>query len=155
MLPKEEFKKRRTAFWTALDEEMSKVKGVHGNKISWLSYKSNVKELYIRMEFDGKGARLCLDLQHRDESIRELFYEQFIELRAVMQSSFSPPLTFLRDYKIESSGIFCSRIMSENSELNFFHDEDLEPSLKFFKEQLIALDEFWTEFKDIFIGLQS
>jgi len=45
--------------------------------------------------------------------------------------------------------------MSENSELNFFHDDDLKPALQFFKEQLIALDEFWTEFKDIFIGLQS
>jgi len=101
MLPKEEFKKRRTAFWTALDEEMSKVKGVHGNKVSWLSYKSHVKELYIRMEFDGKGARLCLDLQHRDESIRELFYEQFIELRAVMQSFFSPPLTNHLEYFVQ------------------------------------------------------
>jgi len=153
MLPKEEFKKRRTKFWTALDEEMSSERGVHGNKVSWLSYKSHVKDLYIRMEFDGKGARLCIDLQHKDDSIREIFYEQFTELRTVMQSSFTNPLTFEAEYKIESSGIFCSRIMSENKDLNFFHDEDLEPAVQFFKEQLKALDEFWTEFKDIFIAL--
>ena len=88
-------------------------------------------------------------------SIREIFYEQFTELRTVMQSSFSTPLTFIEDHKIESSGIFCSRIMSENKELNFFHDEDVEPALQFFKTQLMSLDEFWTEFKDIFIALQS
>ncbi len=155
MLPKEELKKRRTEFWTLLDSEMKSVKGVHGNKVSWLSYKSHIKELYIRMEFDGKGCRLCLDLQHQDESIRELFFEQFVELKKVMQSSFSNPLTFLSLHKIEASGIYCSRIMSEDVQINFFRDEDLPKAIDFLRTQLISLDEFWTEFKDVFIALQK
>jgi len=155
MLPKEELKKRRTNFWTLLDTEMKTVRGVHGNKVSWLSYKSNVKELYIRMEFDGKGCRLCLDLQHKDESIRELFFEQFVELKKIMQRSFSNPLTFLAVHKIEASGIYSARIMSEDPEINFFRDEDMPKAIEFLKTQLISLDEFWCEFKDIFIALQK
>ena len=155
MLPKEELKKRRTDFWTLLDSEMTPVRGVHGNKVSWLSYKSCVKELYIRMEFDGKGCRLCLDLQHKDTSIRALFFEQFLELKTVMQSSFSTPLNFLDEYKIEASGIFSARVMSEDTQINFFRDEDIPKAIEFLKTQLISLDEFWTEFKDIFIGLQK
>lgn len=153
MLPKEETKNRRTKFWTELDSEMKSVKGIHGNKVNWLGYRSHVKELFIRMEFDGKGARLCIDLQHRDDSIRALFYEQFTELKTVMQDCFSNELIFLSEFKIESSGIFCSRIKSENTDLNFYHDEDLKLGIDFFKEQLISLDKFWDDYKDIFIAL--
>jgi len=153
MLPKEEFKRRRTQFWTGLETTMKSVRGSHGNKINWLSYKSNVKELYIRMEFDARGVRLCLDFQNRDEGIRALFLEQFQELKKVMQSSFSNELHFISNHHIKSSDIFCLRVMSENSDLNFFHDEDLIPAQEFLKTQLISLDEFWSEFKDIFIEL--
>ncbi len=153
MLPKEELKHRRTQFWSGLETMMKPIRGAHGNKINWLSYKSNVKDLYIRMEFDAIGVRLCLDFQNRDEGIRDLVYEQFTELNKVMQSSFSNPLLLIKDYHIKSSGISCLRVMSENAELNFFHDEDLTPAQEFLKTQLISLDEFWSEFKDIFVEL--
>ncbi len=155
MLPKEEFKKRRVQFWTQLEETMSPIRGVHGNKISWLTYKSHVKDLYIRMEFDGKGVRLCLDLQQKDESIRELFYEQFVELKKVMQECFDIPLVFKAIHFIDSSGIFCSRISAEDPKLNFFSDDDLEKGVLFLKNQLISLDQFWDDYKDIFIALSK
>ncbi|GEM_PF-142460 len=153
MLPKEELKRRRTKFWTDLEELMKPIRGSHGNKVTWLSYKSHVKDLYIRMEFDANGVRLCLDFQNKDEGIRDLVYEQFSELNKVMQNSFSNELQFIKDHHIKSSGITCLRVMSENPELNFFHDQDLTPAQEFLKTQLTSLDEFWSEFKDIFIEL--
>ena len=72
-----------------------------------------------------------------------------------MQRSFSTPLTFLDEYKIEASGISSARVMSEDTQINFFRDEDIPKAIEFLKTQLISLDEFWTEFKDIFIGLQK
>jgi len=153
MLPKEELKKRRTTFWTGLETLMKPVRGVHGNKIDWLSYNSRVKDLYIRMEFDAKGVRLCLDFQNGNEGIRELFFDQFLELKKVMQSSFSNELTFIKSHRIESSGISCLRVTSENQNLNFFHDEDSVIAQEFLQAQLVSLDEFWTEYSDIFIEL--
>jgi hypothetical protein len=45
--------------------------------------------------------------------------------------------------------------MSEDTQINFFRDEDIPKAIEFLKTQLISLDEFWTEFKDVFIGLQK
>jgi len=154
MLSKEEFKNRKINFWTSLESEMRNVRGAHGNKIDWLRYKSRIKDLYFRMEFDSKGARLCMDLQHSDTGIRALFLEQFSELRLMLSECFDKEVKFSEDFILKPAEIEISRIYVENDELNFYDDEDLPIAKSFLKDQLISLDQFWSEFKDVFLALQ-
>ena len=57
---------------------MVKYQSVTGSKVNWINYNTGVKNIYFRLEVDQHSARVFIDLQHKDEDIRELFYEQFV-----------------------------------------------------------------------------
>ena len=62
---------------------MKKHKSLDGKRIKWLNYPTRVKHVYTRLNVDKKIASLYIDLQHKDDEIRELYYEQFLELKTV------------------------------------------------------------------------
>ena len=66
MLEKEEFKKLNKGFWVGFQAHMSKTRNVNDKRINWINYRSDVKSIFIRLEVDGKGARLCFDIQEKD-----------------------------------------------------------------------------------------
>ena len=55
----------------------------HGT-VNWSNYKTKINDLYFRLDFNETEARFSIELQHPD-SIRELFYEQFTELKVLLE----------------------------------------------------------------------
>jgi hypothetical protein len=133
---------------------MSKVKSSNGRKMNWVSYPSDVKNIYIRLMVDSKGARLCLDIQPKDEGIREIVWEQMTELKKVMESTMQHETIWIERMSAEN-GRFFSRIMWEQKGLNYYHDEDKPQIFEFLKNRLIEFDEFYQEFKEILINLMD
>ena len=83
MYDKDTVKNTKTEFYTSFGKFMGKHRSAHGNKVKWVNYNTGIKHLYLRLETDKKSARICIDLQHKDDDIRELFYEQFKALKTV------------------------------------------------------------------------
>lgn len=81
MLTREQQKQLNIEFWNEFRKFMSHFKSSNGKRINWLSYPSDVKNVYIRLQADGKGARLCLDIQPKDDGIRAIIWEQMTELK--------------------------------------------------------------------------
>jgi hypothetical protein len=152
MLSKEERKARNASFWDTFKKEMRSTKSSSGRAMSWVSYPSDVKDIYIRLETDQHGARLCFDIQAKDDGIRSILWEQMTELKKVLENEMTWETIWIEAYTTKE-GKSISRIEWRNDELNFYKDEDWPLIRAFFAQRLVEFDRFYQEFKDILIAL--
>ena len=152
MLSKEELKIKNTLFWNGFKKFMQKYKSSNGKRMNWVSYPSDVKNIYIRLYTDSKVARLSLEIQPKDSSVREIIWEQMTELKKVMESSMNYE-TIWDEKTYSNDGKLYSRIDWELQEVNYFNEEDHEKIYVFLRDRLLEFDEFYQEFKEILISL--
>ena len=154
MLSREEHKIRNTQFWEGFRNHIKKVPSSNGRRMNWLNYPSDVKDIYIRLQCDAHGARLCMDLQQKDEGIRAIMWEQMTELKKVLEASMNWETRWLPE-SISPEGFHFGRIYWELEGKNFYKDEDWPDVYTFFSDRIIEFDEFYQEFKEILITLSE
>lgn len=154
MLSKEELKERNTKFWSDFRRLMNHEKSVSGRQLNWINYPTEVKDIYLRMEFDQHGTRLCLDIQPKNDGVRSIIWEQMGELKKVLEDAMETEAIFTVDSH-EYNGRKISRIHWENSELNFYKEEDTQLANEYLKNTLLKFDAFYQEYKDIIINLAN
>ena len=152
MLTKDEKKGLRIEFWTQLEAQLDKDRNPHGSKVQWLNYNTGVKHLYFRMEADENGARLCIDIQFPDAGIRNLYYEQFEELKNKLSETYKD-LTWTKDFE-HSNGKTIHRISVEKDGCHIFERSDWDKMQLFLKINFKKLDEFWDEYGDVIRNLK-
>lgn len=152
MLGKDEAKAYRIEFWSRLEEQMKKIKNPHGTKVNWMNYNTGVKNLYFRMEADENGCRLVIDLQFPDPGIRSLYYEQFTEFKNLLDDKLKG-LVWKSDFE-HSNGKTISRIYTERADCHLFNKDDWDKMHLFLKLNFKKLDEFWTEFGEVFHNMK-
>ena len=155
MFSKAEARERRQAFWTTFGVYMRKHKPTNHPKTKWVNYRTGVRDLYFRLVADGRKAQVCIELQHKDEGIRALFYEQWKELRRVFESITSEEWTWVEEVYDPETYRTLSRIYVEKEGLNHFVKEDWTELFQFFEKHMVPLDEFWGEFQEVFKQLES
>ena len=133
---------------------MGKNKSLSNKKINWLNYQSNVKNILIRLDTNKQMAAVIIDIQHKDEEVRYLFYEQFIELKTVFNSICGDHWQWIKESKNEA-GNDCSRITATISNVNIFEKSSWPKIFNFYEKNLINLDSFWNEFSDLFKALED
>ena len=154
MLSKEELKEKNSDFWNEFRKEMNKQSSVSGRQVNWINYPTDVKDIYIRMEVDAKGARLCFDVQPKSDDIRSILWEQMTELKAVMEDVMGTEANWNEESHFWN-GRLISRIKWEDNELNYFNDEDIPKIIEFLKDKLVRFDKFYQEYKEIIVNLAS
>ncbi|GAC1594687.1 MAG: hypothetical protein NVS3B25_17690 [Hymenobacter sp.] len=153
MHSKAEATRLRQAFWTALGQYMAPVPSAEGQSTNWINYKTGLKHVYFRMQADNRQACIGIELTHPDPGIRELFYEQFTEVRALLHEALGETWTWEAD-AVDSNGLPLSRIYTELSPANLFDRDDWPALISFFKPRLMALDAFWTDAQYAFEALK-
>lgn len=152
MLSKEERKQRNSDFWNSFRIEMRQEKSSTGRSMNWVNYPSDVKDIYIRLEADSKGARFCFEIQPKDEDIRSVLWEQMTELKNVMEAEMGPA-TAWNEFERLFNDRNVSRIYWEDDSVNFFKESDQPKIIDFLRSNLIHFDKFYQEYKDILIAL--
>ncbi|MEY3235973.1 MAG: hypothetical protein RI883_74 [Bacteroidota bacterium] len=152
MLSREQQKLLNIEFWNEFRKFMNNQKSSNGKRINWLNYPSDVKNIYIRLQADGKGARLCFDIQPKDDDIRSIIWEQMTELKKVMENNMTHETIWLEKLWNDEGRVF-SRIMWQQEGLDFYLLKDRELIFVFLKNRLIEFDAFYQEFKEILISL--
>jgi hypothetical protein len=143
MYSKSEVTQLRQAFWTTFGQYMAPVPSAEGVPTNWINYKTGLKHVYFRLQADARRATISIDLAHPDAGVRELFYEQFRELRHMLEETVGE--TWLWEAEAQdSNGQVLSRIYQELQPVNLFNRDDWPRLISFFKPRLIALDEFWS-----------
>ena len=154
MISKEELKEKNTAFWDEFRKVMDNETSSAGRQVNWINYPTDVKDIYIRMEVDAKGCRLCFDVQPKSDDIRSILWEQMTELKTVMTKEMGIEAIWNEESHFWN-GRLISRIKWENNDLNFFNEEDVPKIIEFLRDKLIRFDKFYQEYKDIIVNLAN
>ena len=149
MYGKEEAKQLKRDFWTSFGIYMKKHNLTYGRKINWVNYKTKIKDVYFRLNVDNKEAIFAIELQHQDEGIRELFFEQFQELKVVLEENFKHELIW--DSKtINYFGIPISKIGCSYQGISVFDKNSWKDTFIFLEENITAIHHFWEDFHEVF-----
>ncbi|MCT4582959.1 MAG: DUF4268 domain-containing protein [Flavobacteriales bacterium] len=155
MYGKEEAIALRKLFWTSFGKYIGHNRTASGQKGKWLNYKTGVKDIYFRMDVDKRTAKVCIDIQQNDPGIRALFFEQFKEVKTVFEDITNTNEWIWLDNYTNSFNKDISRIYVEIDGVNLYNKETWNIIFPFLSKHLIALDEFWEEFKDLFKQLEK
>ncbi len=121
--------------------------------MNWVNYKTGIKHVYFRMQADKKTAEIAIEISHPDIGIQELFFEQFLEYKNILQAT----LGEIWDWELhikEEHGKIVSKIFKQLSGVSIFNKNDWPQLISFFKPRIIALDEFWNDVKYGFDALK-
>lgn len=132
---------------------MAPVPSAEGDTTNWINYKTGVKHVYFRMQADNRRATIAIELSHPDAGIRELFFEQFLEVKGLLREALGEEWTW-EAQATDAQGLPYSRIYTELSPANLFSRDDWPALISFFKPRLIALDLFWTDAQYAFEALK-
>lgn len=133
----------RQAFWTAFGLYMAPLSSAEGEKINWLNYKTGEKNIHFKMHADKKQAFIGIELTHNDKGIQQLYFEQFAELKKILENCLHEEWNWALHTRDEN-GKTISRIYTEMNGASIFKKEDWPALISFFKPRIIALDEFWS-----------
>jgi hypothetical protein len=152
MLSKEERSELNKSFWAGFKGTMNSHKSSNGRLINWLNYPSDVKGIYIRMEADSNCARLCFDMQFKDDGVRSIVWEQMGELKKILEENMQCETIWIEHSNSKENFTF-SRICWEIEGVSIYKRQDAEVIYTFLKNRIIEFDFFYQEFKDIIINL--
>ena len=105
------------------------------------------------MQADNKKAWVGIELNHTDEGIQQLYFEQFEQLKNMLESSLGEAWTWVLHTSNEW-GKPVSRIYTEIEGVSIFKKEDWPSLISFFKPRMIALDDFWSSARYAFEALR-
>lgn len=154
MLSKEERKAHNTEFWREIKRQFNRIPNAEGKFIQWLNYPTGVKDIFVRFKVDNKRSVISIDIQSKDEGIRDLIWEQFQELRKVFEGNVSlPPIWDKAATNDAGKSIYQIRWELEN--VSLYNPENEKEIMHFFKEVMVGFDSFYSEFGDIIKNLMS
>lgn len=153
MYSKDEASQIRQSFLTTFGQYIAPQLSADGLKINWINYKTGVRNVYFRMDAENRSASISILINHPDTGIQELFYEQFVELKAIFNSYMEDEWTWA-PLEYDRNGRIISRIYQEIKEVSIFNRNDWPKLISFFKPRIIAVDEFWSVAKYSFDALK-
>lgn len=153
MYSKQEAAQLRKEFWTAFGQYMQPVLSAEGERLSWLNYKTGEKNIAFRLDADNKKATVAIELTHSDPGIRELYFEQFRQIKHLFNGTVGEEWTW-QLHATDEWGKTAARIYTELPGVSVFRREDWPALISFFKPRIMALDEFWSNVKYSFEALR-
>ena len=142
MYTRDEASRARQEFWTTFGKYMGPIPSAEGMRINWINYHTQVKDVYFRMYADSKQASIAISIEHSDAEIRDLFFEQFLELQLMLKEQLQEEWVWNRS-ATGDGGRPVSRIEKIISNVSIFSKDDWPDLISFFKPRIIALDAFW------------
>jgi hypothetical protein len=138
----------REQFWTAFGLYMAPVLSAEGEKINWINYKTGQKDIRFVMQVDTT-AYIAIEFSHKDAELQDLQFEKLLQFKKIIE------LTLEEEWKWErkvilADGRIISRMFYELENVTIMNKNDWPQLISFFKQRIIALDTFWSEYKFAF-----
>ena len=139
MFSKEESAKIRQEFWTSFGKSFPR---------KWMLYNTKIKGLSFKFAADRKKAFVCLDIEHSNEIINELLYEQLISLKKILTSEYLPEVIYDNAFELEN-GKFIHRIYIPFDKKFSIHNKNTwRDCYEFFVENMTQFELFFYEYED-------
>lgn len=152
MFSKDEAAKLRQQFWTSFGQYMKPVLSAEGLPVNWINYRTGIKNIFFKMDIDNKNASIAIQIAHPDEGIRALFFEQFEELRLLLNDALAEEWVW-SPQTVNETGKAQSEISTKLYGVSVYNQLNWPELISFFKPRIIALDAFWSDVKPVFEAL--
>lgn len=143
MYTKQEISRQRQAFWTAFGQYMKPILSADGEPVNWVNYKTGIADLYFRMYAGHNKATIAIVFAQSDLELQQYYYNGLAAQRALLHEALGEEWQWL-PLAADEYGRTISSVATELQGVNIALREDWPQLISFFKQRIIALDEFWS-----------
>lgn len=145
MYSKEETQRLKREFWIEFSEKYPR---------KWILYDTKIKDFSFKFYADNKKAQVLLDIEHRTDEKRIVYFEKLESLKTILEDDFVKDLVFEKHFTLES-GKTISRIWVEKNGLSISNRNHWDEIFDFFYENMNALEMFYFEYGDYIRDLET
>ena len=127
---------------------MAPVLSADGQKINWINYKTGQKDIRFVMQVDTV-AYIAIEFSQKDGELQDLQFEKLIQFKKIFENTMQEEWKWERKVILED-GRMISRVFCELENVSIMNKNDWPQLISFFKQRIIALDLFWSEYKFAF-----
>lgn len=144
MYSKEEAQRLKREFWIDFAEKYPR---------KWILYDTKIKDFSFKFYVDNKKAQVLIDIEHRSDEKRIIYFEKLESLKTVLEDDFVKNLVFEKNYTLEN-GKKISRIWVEKTDVSVSNRKYWDAIFDFFFEKMNALEMFYFEYGDYIRDLE-
>ena len=149
MYTKEEASLIRQKFWTVFGKYMQPVPSTSGEKVNWVNYKTGIKGINFKLDADNNFAFVAIEFSLKDIEQQQKHFDCFVKLKKHFTKIAGKGWEISQSY-INENGNVVSIAIIELQGIKIFRETDWPAIISFFKKNIIALDEFWNDWKPMF-----
>ena len=149
MYSKEEASRIRKKFWVSFGQYMKLQDSACNAKVNWINYKTGIKSLEFKTDVTNKLARIAIEITDPDIEMQALMFEQFEELQPMFHAQVGEEWIWFDEY-FDEFGKRKAMIELKLEKVSVFRESDWPKIIEFLKTNLLKLDEFWCDTKEIF-----
>ncbi|MBG7612373.1 DUF4268 domain-containing protein [Polaribacter sp. BAL334] len=139
MFSKEEAALLRKEFWTSFGKSFPR---------KWLLYNTKIKGVALKFVADKKEAMICLDIEHTDELMNLLYYDQLLSLKSLLEAEL-PEVIYNDAYELENRKIIHRIYVPFEEKFNIHNKNTWRACYEFFVEKMSKLEAFFYEYEDV------
>ncbi len=145
MYSKEETQRLKREFWIAFAEKYPR---------KWVLYDTKIKDFSFKFYVDNKKAQVLIDIEHRNDEKRMLYFEKLKSLKTILEDDFVKDFIFEKNFTLENGKII-SRIWVEKLGVGVSNKNYWDEIFDFFNEKMLALELFYLEYGDYIQDLET
>ena len=145
MYSKEETQRLKREFWVNFAEKYPR---------KWVLYDTKIKDFSFKFYVDNKKAQVLIDIEHRIDDKRKIYFEKLESLRSILEDDFVKDLVFEKNFVLEY-GKTISRIWVEKTGVSVSNRKYWDEIFEFFNEKMLAVEMFYLEYGDYIRDLET
>lgn len=149
MYSKQEASLLTQQFWTTFGQYLAPVLSAEGKKINWVNYKTGQKAIRFTMTTNNNSAKIAVVISHKDIGIQENIFSKFLQHKHSFEGEAGDDWLW-EPFTTDEHGKPISEIFKSLPDAKVLRKEDWPAIISFFKNNIIALDQFWCNWKYAF-----
>ncbi len=141
---------QKKAFFTAFGRYMLPVPSAFGESVSWLNYRTGVKNLYFRIELTFDTCTVGLIVSGATAARREELFDRLLGCRSMFPDSAAESWNW-QQLSTDDYDHPVAQIEAQLTPVHFMQPGDWPAIIAFLKQRLIQLDQFWFNVKALFL----
>lgn len=139
MFSKEEAAQIRKDYWIAFGKSFPR---------KWIKYNTQIKGFSFKFVAERKQAMVVLDIEHPDEIINQLLFEQLLSLQSILAEEYLPKVIFDDLYELDSGKIIHRIYVLYPKKFSIYNKNSWRECFEFFVENMHQFELFFHEYED-------
>lgn len=148
MFSKEDAKQLREDFWDSFKRMSSGRRARKKLPGNWMLSQTGIKALNLRFHVDREVAQVGIDLETRNMDKRIELFEKLETLKKLMEEAMGVPMIWELEY-IRENGKSVSRIYLQIEDVDIYNRDTWVKAHKFMYENMMKLEAFYQEYRDM------